>query len=293
MTTFYDLISETRHHLMTAQPDRLNVLQTGITSSDMSLTLSYPSKGVAEGSTIAIGLEEMHVVNVSGETITVIRGFGASTPAAHATGTLVYINPPFSDYRIGKFINTTLDNLSSEQLFQIRNATLTSNVATQSYTLTGLTNFIDVWRVRFDSIGTANDWPVLRPDEYWVDQAANTTDFSTGVALFLRSSICSGRTIQVSYRAGFTHLTNLADDVLTVSGLHAEAHDLPPMYAALCMLAGREVKRSFLNSQPEPRRQEEVPPGAANQAMRPLVEMFYSRLDNEVARLKRKFPRAI
>ncbi len=126
-----------------------------------------------------------------------------------------------------------------------------------------------------------------------MDLDANTTDFASGKQLVLAESVRAGQPIQLSYRSGFTHLVTLSDNVLTVSGLQSEAHDLPPLYAAICLLAGRDIKRSFLNRQPEPRRQEEVPPGAANQAMRPLLERYYTRVTQEVKRLKRKYPQAL
>lgn len=296
MTIYSDLIEECRHHLMTAQPDRLNVLDTDITSSTDTLILRHENKGAAEGSRIAIGLEEMMVIAVqttgATTTLTVARGMNGSLPAAHLADAHVYINPQFSNFRIGKYINQALLSLSAEQLFQIRNITLTSNVVKLGYDLAGTIDFIDVWRVKHDEVGVSNHWPVLRPDEYWVDNAANTTDFPSGKALILVRGVWTSRPITVSYRSGFTPLVNLADNVRTVSGLHSEAHDLPPMYAAIALLTGREVKRTFLHAQPEPRRQDEVPPGAMNQAMRPLLQRYSDRLDIEISRLKRMYPKA-
>lgn len=297
MTTYADLIEETRHHLMTGQVDRINVLDVNITSSQDTLVLRHANRGVSEGSRLVIGLEEMHVISTTpiGATTqcTVVRGFAGSSETAHTAGDVIYCNPQFSDFRISKYINQGLDNLSTEGLFQIRDVTLNSNNTVLGYELTGTTKFLDVWRVKYDTTGPASEWPILRSDQYFVDNSANTTDFTSGKSLTLRNVIMGGQTIQLSYRSGFDYLTTLSDDVLTVSGLHAEAHDLPPLYAAICLLAGREIKRSFLNRQPEPRRQEEVPPGAANQSMRPLIERYYSRINSEVKRLKRLYPQVI
>lgn len=296
MTLYSDLIAETRHHLMTAQPDRINVLDADITSTIDTLVLRYENKGVADGSRLAIGLEEMNVLSVTttGDftTCVVIRGVNGSTPALHSEGDHVYVNPQFSDFRIAKYINHGLNSLSGEGLFQIRNTELTSSTVLKGYELVGMVNFIDVWRVRYDEIGTINNWPILRPDEYKIDHAADTTDFPSGQAIILLNQLPTARPIHISYRAGFVPLVNLTDNVLTVSGLHTEAHDLPPMYAAICLLAGREIKRTFLTSQPEPRRQEEVPVGAANQSMNPIVKRYYDRVDIEIKRLRRMYPGA-
>lgn len=298
MTTYADLIEETRHHLMTGQVDRMNILDVTITDVQTSLVLRHPNRGVAEGSRLVIGLEEISVIStvaVGATTVcTVIRGVAGSTKAAHTAGDAIYCNPQFSDFRSGKYVNQGLQNLSTEGLFRIKNVTLTSDTLSLGYNLTGTTDFLDIWRVRYDTPGPASDWPVLRPDQYSIDNDADTTDFASGKQLLIRGGVpSSNQSIRVSYRASFDPLVNLTDDVLAVSGLHTEAHDLPPMYAAICMLAGREVKRSFLNRQPEPRRQEEVPPGAANQSMRPLLERYYGRVNQEIKRLKRLYPQSI
>lgn len=294
MTTYQDVIDATREELMTGQPDRINVLDGNISDSTDTLTLRYPGTGIAAGSKIHIGLEELHVLSItntgSTSTITAIRDTNATV---HTAGDRVYVNPQFSDKRIAKYANVGLDELSGDGIFRMINATpITSSIA-MSYDMGTLPYFISPWRVRYDEVGPANNWPLLRPDQYWIDQAADTTDFTNGTALFLRETLPTGRRILVSYKAKFAHLVNLTDDVFTTTGLHAEAHDLLSLYAAVCCLAGREVKRTFLNRQPEPRRQDEVPPGSANQAMLPLIHRYQDRLATEKKRLHRMYPGAI
>lgn len=297
MTTYSDLIEETRQHLMTGQPDRINVLHANIDNSTTTLTLRYVNRGVSEGSRLVIGLEEFHVIDTStsGEqtNVTVVREFGGSTAASHTAGDLIYVNPQFSNFRIGQFINQGLQNLSAEGLFRIKSEDFTYNVTTLGYDFPADADIQDIWRVRYDTAGSSNNWPVLRPDEYYLDRAADPTDFASGIQLVLRDGGYPGRTVRVSYRSSFGLLSTLADDVLAVSGLHTEAHDLPPLYASIALLAGREIKRSFLNQQPEPRRAEEVPPGAANQAMRPLLLRYQDRLKVEQSRLHRLYPKAL
>lgn len=293
MTTYKDLIEQTRDELMTGQPDRINVLDTDISNSTDTLTLRYTGSGINAGSKIHIGLEEMHVVAIantgSTATVTVIRD---STATAHNANDKVYVNPQFSDKRIARYVNTGLDQVSADGIFRVVNATAINSSIAASYDLGSLPYFLSVYRVRYDEIGPANAWPVLRPDQYYVDQIPNSVDF-VGPALFLKVNLPIGRRIQVSYKATFPHLTALTDDVFTTTGLHNEAHDILPLWAAICMLAGREIKRSFLNRQPEPRRQEEVPPGAANQAMQPILHRYETRLEAEIKRLHRRFPGAV
>lgn len=296
MTTFADLIRDTRNHLMTAQNDRLNVLNANINAVVLTLDMTYENRGVERNTRICIDLEEMMVMGTSESggitTLTVARGFNGSTPAAHTAGAFIYIQPQFSDYMIGKRVNVALNHLSGEGLFRIRNKTITSTVS-QSYDLTGMQDYLEPWRLTWNEIGVANNWHVIRRDEWWVDQSPDATEFPSGLALFHKSNIPIGRTVNLAYKATFDPLNTVADDVLAVSGLHTEAHDIPPMYAAITLLAGREVKRTFMSKQPEPRRQEEVPVGGASQAMRPLIQLYEDRRDREIIRLKRRYPAGI
>lgn len=294
MTTFQQLISQTRQHLMTGQSDRLNVLSTAVDTDDVAIVLTYENKGAAEGSIIVIGIEEMYVVNVSTTgsitTLTVIRGHNESIPVAHSVGDTIYINPQFSAFRISQFVNQAFHNLSGDGLFRVLSTNIAANALLTGYDAGSLTSFIAPWRLSYSTSGPGQSWPVLRHDQYYMDPVADVTMFPSGVALFLRENVMSGQDMNLAYRAGFDVCTDLADDVLAVTGLHTEAHDLPPLDAAIAMLSGREIKRSFLNRQPEPRRQDEVPPGAANQAMAPLLKRYDDRIMEERTRLKRKYP---
>lgn len=283
---------------MTGQPDRLNVLQASIDNnpSTTSVQFLYELRGVADGTRLCIGLEEMHVVTVSGQgagsTATVVRAVNGSSIAAHSANDQIQVAPQFSDFKVSKYINTALDQLSSDGLFQIKTKEFEFIPTQAGYNL-DVTDLIDVWRVSYDYPGPMQDWPVITPDRYHIDQAANTTDFPSGIKLVIQEGGYPGHNVRVAYRAPYTHLSALTDNVLTVSGLHTEAHDLPSLAACIQLLAGREVKRSFLNRQPEPRRQQEVPPGAANQSMVPLLKLYKDRCAQESRRLKRRYPGAV
>lgn len=301
MTTRLDLIHDTRRHLMTGQPDRLNLLLNTIDGAQGSLELQYEPKGVAEGATLVIDLEEFYVVShsVTGDitTCNVIRGYNGSIPTEHIIATIVYVNPHFSSFAIDKSLQIAMGVLTSRGLFKGDSGTLTANSTVAGYDV-DLDDFIDIIRVSHSVEGPSEMWPVLRRDQYYMDNFPDTTTFPSGRALFLREGIRSGRSINVVYKRNFAPFSDilanpgvyLDDDILVDVGLHTEAHDLPALSAAINLLSGREVKRSFLNRQPEPRRQEEVPPGSANQAMIPLIKRFDERMVEEVTRLDRLYP---
>lgn len=295
MTTFGDLIAESRHHLTTARPDRINVLDMTVDDTTDQIKLRYQTDGIDAGTTLCMDLEEMHVISVSGvaagSVATVIREFNGSIAVQHAAGTPIRVSPHFSDFRIGKYINRGLEDLSID-LFQIKPLEFDFNPSVFSYELTPA-DLIDVWRVTYDSPGPNKVWTVMNPSEWYVDLSANTTDFPSGKSITLRYPGSAGFPVRIAYRAGFTPLTDIDDNVLTVSGLHTEAHDLPPLYAGWMLASGREIKRSFTTQQPERRRQEEVPPGAARMGADELAKLYNQRIVREAARLKRRYPGAI
>lgn len=293
MTTFLQLIDDTRDYLMTGQSDIINVLHADIAANATSLQLRHELKGVEVGSRLAIDLEEFHVISKTGtvpeSVVTVIPAFGGSVAAAHTAGAIVRVNPQFSNWRISRYVNKCLESLVGEGLFQVKTVTFTYNPSQAGYNIDA-SDLIDVWRVRYDYPGPVNDWPVLSVRDYYLDQAADISEFVNGKQLVLRRGGYPGQKVRMSYRAGFTLLSSLTQDVETISGLHASAHEIPPLGAAFRLLVGRDIKRSFLNRQPEPRRQEEVPVGAATNAMLPIAEKYYRALDREITVLTRRYP---
>jgi hypothetical protein len=290
---------------MTAKPDRLNQLDSAVTLGSDTLVLKHALEGIKEGTTLAIDLEEYQVVaytgTAAGSSVTVIPAMNGSTSSAHAEDALVYISPQFSPWRMAKYVNQSLDDITAMQIFRIKSLEFDYISSRLGYEIVA-PDILDIWRVRYDQPGPARHWPILSPRDWEFDQAANITDFPSGKAIFLNRGGHPGHKVYVSYRAKFDPLfdfatfdpvTDYADDVLTTTGLHREAHPILAMDAALSLLVGREVKRTFLDHQPEPRRQEEVPVGGASQAMRPLLLELSEKVNREVRRLKRLYPEMV
>lgn len=97
--------------------------------------------------------------------------------------------------------------------------------------------------------------------------------------------------VHVGYRAPYTHLTNLTDDVQSVAGLQSYANDLPPLGAAIRLMAGREIKRNFTESQYDPKRQQDVPPGAVLRSYQGLAGLRQSRIRAVAMQLAVQYPR--
>ena len=289
MPTAQSLIDDTRRHLLTGHNEELNRLEGAIGPSDLALAVEFDAGGIAPGSTISVGLEEMHVWALSGQTLEVQRGMNGSTPAAHADGAVVTVRPKFSDFRIFRALNDDLLDLSSPTngLFRVETVEATYNAARNAYDLTGATNVFGVLDVWYENLGSSGNWSRLNQWRWLSD--VPTSDFASGNAVFLDEGADPGRSLLIRFKTTYGQLVTAADDVETTTGLQDSAMDLPPLGAAIRLMIGRDVRRSFNEIQGEPRRAEEVPVGSAMQASRPLIAWRQTRIQAEAGRLASKY----
>ena len=283
-----DLVNETRAHLQSGTRPEYNALAEDLDAVETDVDLTHALGGIQRGAVISVNLELMYVFSVTGSTATVQRGYLGSTPAAHTTGALVEVNPSFSDFQILRAINQEIDSYSSPRhgLFQMKTVNLTFTAAV-GYDLTAVTDLIDVYDVRYEGYGSFYSWP--RVGRWVLARNQDTGDFASGYALFIEEGTAPGRAIRVQYKAKFANLATLATD-LSTTGMPATAYDIPPLGAAARLVAAREVPRSRIDAQPEPRRAAEVPPGTSRQAAGGLLALRNQRLAEEAARLIAHYP---
>lgn len=282
-----DAIAETKRYLNTTYRGQVNTLSGALSSGTTSVSVTYQPGSVQPGAIIAVDLEEMLVLDLSGSTATVARGYRGSTAASHSSGALVYVNPVFSDWDVFRGIATDFQSLSANGLYRVSTVNFTYQPALQGYDLSTPTQILDVLEVRCNQPGPSKSWP--RITKWTLDQNANTTDFASGNALILYESGFSGQTVQVSLATEFAVPSSVTDDFATL-GLPPTANDIPCLGAAVRCLAGREVQRNFNETQGQPRRQEEVPPGANLGSGRNLALLRRERIVEEADRLANTFP---
>lgn len=291
MATVEAVINRVRTQLLSGQREEHNRLASALTSSATSATFEFDLGPIKPGTVVSVGTERIYVwsVNESTKTATIQRGWEGTTAAAHDAASLVSVNPRFPNDVVLDRVNDELRSLSSplNGLYQMETVDLTYNAAVEGYDLTGVTSLIEVYDVRYKQAGSFKDWPRV---EHW-DYAASmaTSEFASGHALWVGHGE-PGQTVRVWYKAPFTTLSTLAQDVETVSGLPSTAIDLVELGALMRLSAIRDAKRNFIESQPQPRRAEEVPNGAWMDTAAGLRALRRDRIAEERARLQSLYP---
>lgn len=294
-----DVIQKARRRLMSGIREQIVQLTQPYVAGGSTLYVAGGFTGAIEtGARLSIDLEVFYVQSVtSAGAIGVIGGYEGSTPADHVAGAQVTINPRFSDFDIGVAVNDDLLDLSSPTngMGKISAIDITFNPAFQGYDLGAGFDSVSskILEVSFKIAPPVRTYPLIRKGEYRVIRnQSDTSVFPSGNGVILYRPAYPGLPIRVQYLAPFSPLVNLTDDLHTVSGLPTTAYDLPDLGAAIRLVEPREVKRNFVESQPDPRKATEVPPGAIGASIKDLMLRRQERIDAEADRIMRAYPNA-
>lgn len=323
--TFNDLIEKVYRRLLSGQRDMTAILGSVIDDTTDTLPLKgVQNNMVTPGGYLSIDLEVMYVLTWDGTNATVIRGYQGSKAASHALNSTVYVNPKFTKFDIGVAINDDLRDLSSPTngLFRVDSTSIPYNPVFQGYDLGDLpNNFIDVLSVNFRIAPPTHNFPAIRN---WRIQrqmfgSSGTADsiFPSGQGIQLYEQGWPGLPMYLMYSAPFIPLVNLTDDVtltpvnnidaadapynykgvvplkdgvpVQLANLPSTAIDLPALGAQIKLMESREIKRNFIEAQPDSRKATDVPAGATNASIRALQMERQSRIDAESDRLARQY----
>ena len=294
MTTVADWIDETRDHLEGERTEEANQLASPYAAGSGGIVLSNALGNIGPGARLSIGTNTLLVtaVNQLAKAASVIGGHAGSIDADADTGALVRVNPRFTDWQILREINRHLSTLSSPKvgLFRVGTSVLDYGSPVEGYDLSGVTGLVKVLEVRRQTIGPSLAWPVVEAEGWDVLWSA-PSDFPSGYSLRLVGAE-TGRQVQVVYAYGFTPTTDVAADV-SVTGISATQEDIPPLGAAVRLMSGREVSRNSPTSQGDARRSQEVGPGAVLRSYQGLVALWQTRVAEESARLRNRYPMSI
>jgi hypothetical protein len=254
--------------------------------------MSYDLGGLRAGTVFEVDSELVYVWEATSgsKTLTVERGYGGTTAAAHSAGAIVVLNPRFPKAQMLEALNQDIDDMSSplNGLFRVVATNVDYNGADRQIDLTGATSIIDLLDVRLRYLDS--DYPVIR--KVRLQRDLPTSDFASGFALVFDESVMAG-TLRVRYKAPFTRVSTISDSLQSVANLPVTMEDILEMGVMSRMLSTREVKRNFIESQGDTRRSDEVPPGAMRDSFSNILRLRRDRIIAEAAKLARQYPLTI
>jgi len=289
MTTAATILNRVSRQLLSGTVEERNKLASTITNSDTSIVLSYDLGGYRNGSVFELESELIYIweAHPATKTLTVQRGFNGTTAVSHSSGVLATLGPRFPRDQMLDAVNADIDDLSSTAngLFKVVTTNLTYNGSDRQINITGATNILELIDVRLRY--QADDFPII--NKVRLQRDLPTADFASGFAIVLDEPVQAG-TLRVRFKSPFTRATTESSDLTSFCGLPSTCDDLVELGVIVRMMAGREVKRSFLESQVDTRRAEEVPPGSARDSVANLLRLRRERITAEAGRLKAQYP---
>lgn len=275
MSTAQQVIDRARRSLLSGHREELNQLAVALTDTiGTSVAFSNTLRGIAEGADFEVDGELMHVwaIDASSKTATVTRGWQGSTAATHAVNAVARINPRFPTVDMMAALVDEVNDLCSpvNGLFRMRTAAVTWKVGVdfEGYDISAITDMLTPYALDGDTRG----W-------YEVDRTNSVlrADFTL-------------TTVTLMYRATYSAPASLSTDLVATSGVPSTLEDVLVWGVQSRLVPQRETSRNFIDSQGEPRRAEEVPPGAASQSFGGLYRMRTQRIMAEAMRLKAQYP---
>lgn len=289
MTTAATVIDRTLRQLLSGTVEPRNKLASSINSSATSITVSYPLEGLRAAQVCEIGNELMYIWSVDSGTKTLVveRGFNGSTAASHTAGDVIIVNPRFPRSQMLEAINDELSDLSSplNGLFQIKTVDIDYNGSDIMIDLDGVTSIIDLLTVSVRYM--TDDYPVAR--KVRLVRNVPTDDFPSGYALRFDQGVFPGR-LRIVYKAPYAQATSETSDLATTCGVQESVLDIVTLGTQIRLMAPREIKRNFTESQGDTRRAEEVGAGAISNSLSNLQRLRRDRIQAEAARLTRGYP---
>jgi hypothetical protein len=297
MTNAQDWIEATRFRLMSGHQEQLNRLKNAYVAGSGTLAFDFDIAGIRAGSVLSVGTSTFYVWEVSTtlKTATVQGAWDGTADQDWAAGDVVRVSPRFTDAQIFRALNEDINDLSSPTsgLFQIGTTELVYNSALVGYDLSLAPNLISPIELRVENPGSFKEWTRIPSFKYRILKGAPTGEegFESGMALFLYDTWAgaTGDRLHMTYRKGFNQLSNLYSSKVG-TGVPSSAWDIPPIGAAISLMAGREIKRSFVESQGDTRRATEVAPGKSTESVIALQRLRQLRITSEAQRLEGFYP---
>ena len=289
MTTVATILNRASRQMLAGVVEERNKLASSLTSGDTSVVLSYDVGGLRSGSIFEIGTELIYIwdANPATKTLTVERAYAGTTASAHSANAIITLSPRFPRAQMFDALNADLDDLSSTAngLFRVGIASVSYNGSDRQVNIAGSSSIIELLDVRLRYL--ADEYPVIGKVRLQTDLP--TADFASGNSIVFDEAVQAG-TLRVRYKAPFTRASSESSDLTTNCFLPATCDDIVEMGVMLRMMAAREIKRNFIESQGDTRRPEEVPPRAIMDSVANIQRLRRERVIAEAGRLKAQYP---
>lgn len=303
-TTFGGAIEKCYRRLLSNQMEMVCLVAAGFSAGTpgtptAGLQFSGPLvSALRPGVIIAIDYEVFLVTAVTAQTtntatITAMPAYSGSTAASHSTNALCYIAPKFTRWDIWDAINNALNYLSSPEhgLFTAVTKTITYIPTFQGYDLGAFpANFIRMIEFNYDIATPTRNFPDIRKSKFV--RGISNTKIPSGRGIVLYEAGWAGLNMNLTLACPFTNVVNATDDLVAVAGMLESQVDIPALCAEVDLTIAREIKRNFIESQPDPKTMENVPPGAMTAAVNNLLNIRDRRISEERERLYTFWPDA-
>ena len=287
--TYSELVEEILGNLQgyTLTQDLVASLSQDLSTTDTVVHITMPEGGMGIG-TVEVGDELMYVASIdeAAGTLNLLprgRGWRGTTPAAHANGDTVVVDPLVPRWRVKKAINDTI-NASWPTLFGIATSEFTySSINKTAWEIPAAAEAILDVRYR-DYQG---NWQLIR---HWsVLRSSKTTDFTSGVSLRITSMVPSGVTVQVVYAKRPSPLA--ADTApFTDTGLALSAKDVIVYGSMSRLVPALDAGRLGVQYVPADEMDQQRQVGAATALAREFERGYQAALLKEQQALQNLYP---
>jgi hypothetical protein len=289
VATLGTVIDRTVRQLLSGTVEERNKLAASVSATATTVSVQYDMKGIREGVVIQVDAELMYVweITIGNKSAVVERGWNGTTAVAHATNSIVVVDPKFPRNQIIEAINAELDDLSSPMngLFQIKTMDIDYNGSWTMLNIPTTDTIIDLISVSSRYLTT--EYQQIRRVRLIRDLPND--DFNSGYALKFDEDVSTSR-IHIVYKTPFTNVSTESQNIQNMTGLPSSCEDILIIGAQIRLVNPREVKRNFTESQGDTRRAEEVTAGAVSGSITNLMRMRRDRITAEAAKLQRQYP---
>lgn len=292
-TQVADAIEDARNRLLPLAKEQLNTLASTLSASGATATMTYAPRALSLGHTIAIGTEDMVVMDTpTDKTVTVARGQHGTVAQAHDAGSIVDEKPRYSRGRILRALYQEIQGWPPE-LYRVETTTISAGRRLRTYSL-GLadqTDLLDVLTVQYDGgSSTVAGWKSMG----FRLQRIGPPSISPGgdASIVLDNMPPRATDIWVEYAVpfdlrSFTAETQMVGGPGTV-GLVASMMEPASLGAALRLL--NEAARTDLETQTT-RDPADVAAGLITSVRNDLRNEYKMRIQEERVRLQRRYRR--